>query len=75
MALWVKGLGMYGVHAAAKKAGFQKDDVLVEVAGIKAHITESRLHGHLMQEHQQGEQVPVTVLRGDKRVELKLPMQ
>ncbi len=75
MALWVKGLGMYGPHAAAKKAGFQKDDVLVVVAGIKAHITESRLHGHLMQEHQQGEQVPVTVLRGGKRLELKLPMQ
>jgi serine protease Do len=75
MALWVKGLGMYGPHAAAKKAGFQKDDVLVEVAGIKAHITESRLHGHLIQEHQQGEQVPVTVLRGGQRVELKLPMQ
>lgn len=75
MALWVKGLGMYGPHAAAKKAGFQKDDVLIEVAGIKAHITESRLHGHLMQEHLQGEQVPVTVLRGGKRVELKLPMQ
>jgi hypothetical protein len=75
MALWVKGLGMYGIHAAAKKAGFQKDDVLIEVAGIKEHISESRLHGHLMQEHFQGEQVPVTVLRGGKRVELKLPMQ
>jgi hypothetical protein len=33
------------------------------------------LHGHLLQEHLQGGQVPVTVLRGDKRVELKLPMQ
>lgn len=75
MALWVKGLGMYGPHAAAKKAGFQKEDVLVEVAGIKERITESRLHGHLLQEHLQGGQVPVTVLRGDKRVELKLPMQ
>jgi S1-C subfamily serine protease len=75
MALWVKGLGMYGPHAAAKKAGFQKEDVLVEVAGIRERITESRLHGHLLQEHLQGEQVPVTVLRGDKRVELKLPMQ
>ena len=49
MALWVKGLGIYGPRAAAKKAGFQKDDVLVEVAGIKENITESRLHGHLMQ--------------------------
>lgn len=75
MALWVKGLGMYGIHAAAKKAGFQKDDVLVEVADIKDRISESRLHGHLMQEHVQGEKVPVKVLRGDKTVELLLPMQ
>lgn len=75
MALWVKGLGMYNIHAAAKKAGFQKDDVLIEVAGIKHRLTESRLHGHLMQEHVQGEKVPVKVLRGDKTVELLLPMQ
>lgn len=75
MALWVKGLGMYGMHAAAKKAGFQKDDVLIEVAGIRHRLTESRLHGHLMQEHFQGEQVAVKVLRGGKTLELKLPMQ
>jgi S1-C subfamily serine protease len=75
MALWVKGLGMYNIHAAAKKAGFQKDDVLIEVADLKHRITESRLHGHLMQEHKQGEKVPVKVLRGGKTVELMLPMQ
>lgn len=75
MALWVKGLGMYNIHAAAKKAGFQKDDVLIEVADIKHRITESRLHGHLMQEHKQGEKVPVKVLRGGQMVDLLLPMQ
>ncbi|MBV6499023.1 MAG: hypothetical protein CJBNEKGG_01255 [Prosthecobacter sp.] len=75
MALWVKGLGMYGMHAAAKKAGFQKEDVLVEVAGMRQRMSESRLHGHLMQEHRQGEKVPVKVRRGDSTVELLLPMQ
>jgi len=75
MALWVKGLGMYGPHAAAKNAGFQKEDVLIEVVGIKERISESRLHGHLMQEHFKGEQVPVKVLRGGRTLELKLPMQ
>jgi serine protease Do len=75
MALWVKGLGMYGPHAAAKKAGFQKEDVLIEVAGIRHRISESRLHGHLMQEHFKGEQVPVKVLRGGKTLDLLLPMQ
>jgi serine protease Do len=75
MALCVKGLGIYNIHAAAKKAGFQKDDVLIEVADIKHRISESRLHGHLMQEHVQGEKVPVKLLRGDKTMELLLPMQ
>jgi serine protease Do len=75
MALWVKGLGMHGMHAAARKAGFQKDDVLVEVAGMKHRLTESRLHGHLMQEHRQGDKVPVKARRGDQTVELLLPMQ
>lgn len=75
MALWVKGLGMYGPHAAAKKAGFQKEDVLTEVDGIKDRITESRLHGHLMQARFKGDQVPVKVLREGRTIELSLPMQ
>jgi serine protease Do len=75
MALWVKGLGMYNLNGTAKKVGFQKDDVLIQVAGIKHRLTESRLHGHLMQEHLQGEKVAVKVLRGGKTLELTLPMQ
>lgn len=75
MALFVKGLGQFGKHAAAKKAGFQKDDVLVEIAGMKQRMTESRLLGYLLQDHPQGEMVPVTFLRGGQRMELKLPMQ
>jgi hypothetical protein len=75
MALWVKGLGMYGMHAAAKKAGFEKEDVLIEVAGHRNRMSESRLHGHLLQEHFQGQKVPVKVLRGGKTVDLQLPMQ
>ncbi|MCX6856321.1 MAG: Trx7/PDZ domain-containing (seleno)protein [Verrucomicrobia bacterium] len=75
MALWVKGLGMYGPHATAKKAGFQKDDVLLQVAEIKDTISESRLHGQLLQDHPQGELVPVTVWRAGKKLELSLPMQ
>lgn len=75
MALFVKGLGQFGKHAAAKKAGFQKDDVLVEIAGMKQRMTESRLLGYLLQDHSQGEMVQVAFLRGGKRMELKLPMQ
>ncbi len=75
LGLFVKGLGQYGKHAAAKNAGFQKDDVLVELNGQSARITEGELIGHLLQQTKPGEKLKATVLRGDKRVELLLPMQ
>ena len=75
MALFVKHAGEYGVHAAAKKAGFRKDDVLVSVDGIERQISESELIGHLLHQHQSGEKVKAVVLRGQERVELTLPIQ
>lgn len=75
MALFVKHAGEYGIHAAAKKAGFRKDDVLVAVDGIAERTTESALIGHLMKEHVPGDKVKATVLRGNERVELILPIQ
>ena len=75
MALFVKGLGQYGKHAAAKNAGFQKEDVIVELAGLSHRMTESELLGHLLQKHFYGERVKAVVLRAGERVELELPMQ
>jgi len=75
MALLVKGVGEFGKHAAAKKAGFQKDDVIVAIDGITDRITEGELIGRLLATHQPGKMVPATVLRGGRRVELSLPMQ
>lgn len=75
LALFVKGLGQYGKHAAAKNAGFQKDDVLLELNGRSARITEGQLFGQLLQTTKPGDKLKATVLRGDKRVELMLPMQ
>ncbi len=75
LALHVKGLGQYGKHAAAKNAGFQKDDVLLELNGKSTRITEGELIGQLLQQTKPGEKLKATVLRGDKRVELLLPMQ
>ena len=75
LGLFVKGLGQYGKHAAAKNAGFQKDDVLVELNGQSARITEGELIGQLLQQTKPNEKIKATVLRGDKRVELLLPMQ
>jgi serine protease Do len=75
LALVVKHAGEYGIHAAAKKAGFQKEDVLVEVDGLRGRMTESQLIGYLLQNHAPGEKVAAAVLRGDQRLELSLPIQ
>ncbi|MEQ1862490.1 MAG: Trx7/PDZ domain-containing (seleno)protein [Chthoniobacteraceae bacterium] len=75
LALFAAGVGQYGKHGAAKKAGFLKEDVIVEVGGMKKRATEGELIGWLIARHKAGEKVKTTVLRGDKRVELMLPIQ
>lgn len=75
LALRVKHVGQYNKHAAAKNAGWQKDDVLVELDGQSARLTEGALIGQLLRTRQAGEKVSATVLRGGKRVSLTLPMQ
>ena len=75
LALFAKGVGQYAKHAAAKNAGFQKEDVIVEIDGITNRITEGELIGRLLAKHQPGEKVKATVLRGGQRLELSLPMQ
>jgi serine protease Do len=75
MALLVKHVGEYGSHAAAKKAGFRKDDVLVAVDGLTNRMSEGELIGRLLQKHQPDAKVSATVLRGSERLNLSLPMQ
>jgi serine protease Do len=75
MALFVKHAGEYGEHAAAKKAGFQKDDVIVELDGQASRVSESELLGRLLLKHQPGVQVKAAVLRGTERKDFVLPMQ
>jgi serine protease Do len=75
LALRAKGVGAYGIHGAAKAAGFQKEDILVAVDGSSARLTESQLIGKLLTAHPTKENVKATVLRGDKQIELMLPMQ
>jgi S1-C subfamily serine protease len=74
LALLAVGVGQYGKHAAAKNAGFQKDDVLVAIDGANQRMTESELIGRLIAKGP-GENVKATVLRGTQRVELTLPIQ
>lgn len=75
LGLFIKSVGQYGKHAAAKNAGFRKDDVLVELNGKSIRATEGELIGQLLQTTKPGEKLKAIVLRGDQRVELLLPMQ
>lgn len=75
LALFAKHVGEYGVHAAAKNAGFKKEDVIVKIAGSGAHETESELIGRLLRDYKPGDKVDATVLRDGSKVHLKLPMQ
>jgi S1-C subfamily serine protease len=75
MALRIAHVGEYGPHAAAKKEGFQPNDILVGVEKIKDRTTESALIGRLLQQHRPGEKLAAVVLRGTERVHLLLPQQ
>jgi hypothetical protein len=74
LALRVKHLGEYGEHAAAKNAGFQKNDVIVQIAEAKEHWSETEFIAAALTERP-GAKLPVTVLRGKNRVELQLPLR
>ena len=75
MALRARGVGQYGKHAAAKNAGWQKGDIITELDGSSARVTEGMLIGRLVRSHKPGEKLKATVLRGDRKVELSLPIQ
>lgn len=75
MALRVKHVGQYGPHAAAKNAGFQKDDVVVKYDGQSGLLTDSAVLRYGVTQHAPGDKVPVDVVRSGKRVMLQMPMQ
>jgi serine protease Do len=75
LALLVTYVGQYNEHAAAKKAGFQKDDVVLEFDGHRERMSESDVFAYVLKKRMPGTAVPVTVLRGDQRLPLQLPIQ
>ena len=75
MALLVKHVGQYGLHAAAKKAGFRKGDVVVSYDGRTNLKRETDVIVYAVTARKPGDRVPVTVLRGKQRLTLMLPMQ
>jgi hypothetical protein len=74
LALRVQHLGQYSPHDFAKRAGFQKDDILVKFAGLKGAQSETELIGEALR-HLAGEKLPVSVLRGGRELALQLPLQ
>ena len=75
MGLLVKFVGQYGKHAAAKNAGFQKDDLIVDLGGASGRVTEGELIGRILNKYRPGEKVKTTVVRNGQSVTLSLPIQ
>lgn len=75
LALRVKHVGQYGNHAVAKQAGFQKDDVVVAVAGDSSPLTETGLIARLLQKHRPADQVEFRVRRGSQELTISLKQQ
>jgi hypothetical protein len=73
LALRVKGLGQYGPHGLAKRSGFQQDDILIDIEGIKHRQPESELLGRLLSDPRGKRPLPIVLLRKGKRLELTLP--
>jgi hypothetical protein len=74
MALLVQHVGEYGAHATAKRAGFQKGDVLIAIDGKRDLLSEGKFLAYTLGLPSGGKAI-ITVLRGEKELELELPMQ
>ncbi len=75
MALLVTHVGQYNAHAAAKKAGVRKGDVIVSADGKTDLNTESAFLAYGVNEKKIGDRISVTVLRNGKRITMKIPIQ
>ncbi len=75
MALIANHVGQYGAHAVAKRAGFRKGDVIVAFDGRTDLMTETQLFEHVLKSRMPSAMVDVTVLRGNRRIKMRLRMQ
>ncbi len=75
MALKVEHVGQYGAHAAAKRAGFEKGDVIVQFDGRRDLLRDGDVLAYGVTQRKPGEEVTVTVLRNGSEKTLQLPMQ
>ena len=75
MALIAKHVGQYGNHALAKKEGWMKGDVLVSVSGSDRALSESQLIGAMITRYKPGQKVPCEIVRKNRRMKLRIPVQ
>ena len=75
MALRVKFMGQYNLHATAKNSGFQVGDVLIEWDGKTDFKRDTDVLAYGVTAKKTGDKVNVIVMRGGKKVTLTLPMQ
>jgi hypothetical protein len=75
MALRVRHVGQYGPHAAAQKAGFRQEDIVVAFDDRTDFPREDDLLAYAVNHRKPGDRVAVTVLRDGQRIRLMLPMQ
>ena len=75
MALLALNVGQYGRHALAKKQGFKKGDIIVEVDGSRTARSEGDLMADILLNQKAGTRIPATVLRNGKEIDLKIPVQ
>ncbi|MEJ6580947.1 MAG: Trx7/PDZ domain-containing (seleno)protein [Akkermansiaceae bacterium] len=75
LALLAEHVGQYGDHAAAKRNGFRKGDILLQIDHLDTRLTESKLFALLLQKHPKPTALKATILRNDKKLTLTFPLQ
>ena len=65
----------YGDHARAKRAGFEKGDIIVAVDGRTGPMTETDLLAYTVQEKMPGDRLELTVVRGGERKTLSFEVK
>ncbi|NNE00989.1 MAG: PDZ domain-containing protein [Pirellulaceae bacterium] len=75
MALIATSVGRYGPHAAAKKAGFKKDDVVIGYDGQTNLMREAELFAYATAKFKPGDKVPVKLIRNGETKTLTMPIQ
>jgi hypothetical protein len=72
---FVHGVGQYGIHQAAKRAGVKPNDIVLSIAGMNQPMTESQLLVNLMRSTKPGDVIQIEVLRDGKPRTIELPIQ